>query len=229
MDKPTSSTSKFKTRREILRRHRRERQVLFFGVLAVALGTVGFGAYSIYTGNMVGPFSASFVTKAADFKSTITLPCPPADSLPMDTGDVYFRVFNGTSRAGLAGTVLTDLEGRGYAGGGSANWSRTYDHTARIMFGVDGIRQGYTVARNFENPELILDSRKGLTVDVVVGTDYSGELVPLTDPSLDPKLPLSAPAQCENARLIDPEPAPKNIPADPRISTSPSKSPSPSP
>jgi hypothetical protein len=227
VDKPTSSTSKFKTRREILRRHRRERQVMFFGILTIALGAVGYGAYAIYTGTMAGPFSAPFVTKAADFKSSITLPCPPSDSKPMDTGDVLVRVFNGTTRAGLAGTVLTDLEGRGYFGGGAANWSRTYAGTARIMFGVDGIREGYTVARNFVNPELILDTRKGVTVDVVVGADYSGELVALTDPSLDPTVPLSAPAQCENARLIEPEPAPRNLPVDPRVSASPSASPSP--
>lgn len=227
MDKPTSSTSKFKTRREILRRHRRERQVLFFGVLAIALGTVAFGAYSIYTGTMVGPFSAPFVTKAADFKSTITLPCPPSDSLPMDTGEVLVRVFNGTARAGLAGTVLTDLEGRGYYVAGAANWTRTYDGTARIMFGVDGIREGYTVARNFLDPELILDTRPGVTVDVVVGAEYGTELVPLTELSADSELPLSAPAQCENARLIDPEPAPKNLPVDPRVSASPSASPTP--
>ena len=176
---------------------------------------------------MAGPFSAPLVTKAADFKSTVTLPCPPSDSVPMDTGDVLVRVFNGTSRSGLAGTVLTDLEGRGYFGAGASNWSRTYDKTARIMFGVDGVVQGYTVARNFVNPELILDSRPGVTVDVVVGSDYGGELVPLSDPSLDPKLPLSAPAQCENPRLIDPEPAPRILPHDPRVSAKPSASPSP--
>ena len=227
MDKPTSSTSKFKTRREILRRHRRERQVLLFGVLVIALGTVAFGAYSIYTGTMVGPFSAPFITKAADFESNITLPCPPSDSLPMDTGDVLVRVFNGTDRSGLAGTVLTDLEGRGYFGAGAGNWSRTYGRDARIMFGVDGIREGYTVARNFANPELVLDTRKGVSVDVVVGAEYSGELVPLEDLLDDAELPLSAPSQCESARLIEPEPAPRDLPVDPRVSASPSASPTP--
>jgi hypothetical protein len=227
VDKPTSSTSKFKTRREILRRHRRERQVLFFGILTIALGAVGFGAYSIYTGTLAGPFSAPFVTNAAGFKSGITLPCPPSDSVPMNTGDVLVRVFNGTTRAGLASAVLTDLEGRGYFGSSASNWIRTYDGEARIMFGVDGVREGYTVARNFVNPEYILDTRTGVTVDVVVGADYSGELVPLADPSLDPKLPLSAPTQCESARLIDPEPAPRVLAPDPRVSVSPSASPSP--
>jgi hypothetical protein len=229
VDKPTSSTSKFKTRREILRRHRRERQVLFFGVLAVVLGTVAFGAYSVYTGTLESPFSAAFVTKQGDFQSDVTLPCPPSDSLPMNSGEVVVRVFNGTERSGLAGTVLTDLEGRGYYGAGASNWTRTYAGVARIAFGVEGVQQGYTVARNFSDYELILDSRKGPTVDIVLGELYEGELVPLLDPTLDSELPLSARAECLNPRLIEPEPAPRSIPEDPFASPSPSSSPSTTP
>jgi hypothetical protein len=231
VDKPTSSTSKFKTRREILRRHRRERQVLFFGVLTVALGTVAFGAYSVYQGSIESPFSAPFVTRQGDFDSDITLPCPPSGSVPMDSGQIVVRVFNGTDRSGLAAKVLSDLEGRGYYGAGATNWSRTYAGVARIAFGVDGVQQGYTVARNFPDYELILDTRKGPTVDVVMGELYNDAtgLVPLLDASLDATLPLSAPAACLNARLIEPEPAPRTLPDDPFASPSPSSSPSSTP
>jgi hypothetical protein len=229
VDKPTSSTSKFKTRRDILRRHRRERQVLFFGVLAVALGTVAFGAYSVYQGSIESPFSAAFVTRQGDFNSDITLPCPPSGSLPMDSGQIVVRVFNGTDRSGLAGTVLSDLEGRGYYGAGATNWARSYAGVARIAFGVDGVQQGYTVARNFPEYELVLDTRKGPTVDVVMGELYGVELVPLLDPSLDATLPLSAPAACLNPRLIDLEPAPRTVPDDPFASPSPSLTLTPTP
>ncbi len=231
MDKPEKSTSKFRTRREILRRHRRERQFLFFGVLTVALGTVAFGAYSVYTGSFPSPFSEPFISHQADFSSDVTLPCPPNDSLPLAPKEIVVRVFNGTKRSGLAGTVQSDLEGRGYYGGGALNWSRTYDGVARIMFGVDGVQQGYTVARNFPDFELVLDSRPGATVDVVMGDAYddAAGLVPLIDPSMDSELPLSAPAKCESARLIDPEPAPRTLPEDPFATPSPSASPSTSP
>jgi hypothetical protein len=213
----------------MIRRHRRERQVLFFGVLTVALGTVAFGAYSVYNGSIESPFSAAIVTRQGDFNSDITLPCPPSGSVPMDSGLVVVRVFNGTDRSGLAGTVLSDLEGRGYYGAGATNWARTYAGVARIAFGVDGVQQGYTVARNFPEYELILDSRKGPTVDVVMGDLYEGELVPLLDPSLDATLPLSAPAACLNPRLIEPELAPRTVPDDPFASPSPSSSPSSTP
>jgi hypothetical protein len=226
VDKPTSSTSKFKTRREILRRHRRERQVMLFGVLAVALGVVAFGAYSVYKGTIAGPFSQPYISNKSDFRSGITLPCPPSGSLPLDTGKVVVRVLNATTRSGLAGTVTTDLTGRGYYTLDPSNWSRTYEGEARIAFGVDGVQAGYTVARNFKNPELVLDTRKGAVVDVVVGATYGNELVAQTDPSLSPTLPLSARAQCENPRLIVAEPAPRDVPKDPRVSVSPSASPS---
>ncbi len=224
VDKPTSSTSKFRTRRDVLRRHRRERQMLFFGILVIALGTVAFGAYSVYTGSIEGPFHRPFVTIAGDFNSDITLVCPPSDSYPMDAAKVAVRVRNGTDRSGLAGTVMSDLEGRGYVALGADNWSRSYDGVARISFGVNGVQQAYTVARNFPEYELILDTRKDTTVDVVMGSAYEGELVPLTDPSLSSDLPLSAYAECLNARLIEPEPAPRNLPPDPFASPSPSAS-----
>ena len=231
MDTPTSSTSKFKTRREILKRRRRERQVVFFGVLAVALGTLAFGAFGVFTGAITSPFSAPFVTKQGDFNSDITLPCPAPGSLPMDSGEIVVRVFNGTDRSGLAGKVLNDLEGRGYYGAGASNWSRTYAGVARIAFGVEGVQQGYTVARNFPEYEMVLDNRKGPTVDVVMGDLYddAAGLVPLLDPALDADLPLSAPGECLNARLIEPEPAPRTLPDDPFASPSPSSSPSSTP
>ncbi len=230
MDKPTSATSKFKTRREILRRHRRERQVLFFSVLVVTIGTIAFGAYSIYSGAIEGPFSQPFVTRQGDFNSDITLPCPPSGSLPMNSGEIVVRVFNGTDRSGLAGAVLSDLTGRGYYDGGAFNWRRSYDGGARVMFGVDGVHQGYTVARNFPEYELILDTREGSTVDVVMGEAYESELVPLLDSSLDPTLPLSARFSCLNARLIEAEPGPRTLAVDPFAplpSASPSATPSP--
>jgi hypothetical protein len=204
---------------------------LFFGVLAVALGTVAFGAYSVYTGSIESPVSAAFVTRQGDFNSDITLPCPEPGSLPMDSGTIVVRVFNGTDRSGLAGTVLSDLEGRGYYGAGATNWARTYAGVARIAFGVDGVQQGYTVARNFPEFEIVLDSRSGSTVDVVMGELYddAAGLVPLLDPSLAVTLPLSAPAACLNPRLIEQEPAPRILPKDPFASPSPSPSLTPSP
>src|SRR6187431_948350 len=76
------------SRRKAVRRHRRERQVLVFGLLTIGIVAV--------------TFIAGFVTPKADFTSSITVACPPAGSLPLKTDQVAVRVLNGTIKDGLA-------------------------------------------------------------------------------------------------------------------------------
>lgn len=199
---------------------------MFFGALSIALGTVAFAAYSIYNGTIEGPFSQPFITGQLDFASDVRVPCPPPDTLPLPAGQVVVRTMNGTDISGLAGKVLEDLSGRGYYTDSAINWSRTYEGTARIMVGPEGIAQGYTVARNFKDYEIVLDDRTGPTVDVVLGTAYD-DLRVFTDPLLASDLELSTDARCLPAEFINPEPAPRTLPKDPFAvpSVSPSASP----
>lgn len=199
-----------------------------YGTVIFAMGAVAFSAYNIYTGKMEGPFAAPFITNAGDFSSDITLPCPPKDSLPLPESSVMVRVRNSTERAGLAGTALSDLIGRGFQSGGANNFDEfEFEGTARIVFGVDGVQEGYTVARHFTDPVLALDSREGAGVDVILGVEYES-LVPLYDPNLDPNLQLTEPAECLLATLIDPILAPSKYPIpSPVPSVTPTESPTP--
>ena len=211
-EKPRTSTTTLRTRRELLRRRRRERQFLVYGAILFAMGAVAFSAYSIYTGKVEGPFAEPFITKAGDFSSEITLPCPPKDSLPLPASEVMVRVRNSTDRSGLAGTALADLVGRGFQRGGANNFDEfEFEGTARIVFGVDGVQEGYTVARHFTDPVLVLDSREGAGVDVILGTKYES-LVPLYNSNLDPTLQLTESAECLPANLIEPILAPSSYP-----------------
>jgi hypothetical protein len=216
-----------KTRRELLRRRRRERQFIVFGALIFALGAVAYMAYSIYTGKIEGPFAAPFVTNAGNFSSDITLPCPPTNETPAPASEVLVRVRNSTERTGLAATTLSDLIGRGFLDGGADNFrAYEYEGTVQVIFGIDGVREGYTVARNFEDPELILDSREGAGVDVIMGTKFD-KLVPIYSPDLDPELVLTATGECLPAALITPVLAPRNYPKpSPAPTVEPSNEPS---
>ncbi len=222
------STGTLRTRREILRRRRRERQVIVFGVAAIALGAVGFASYSVYSGEAEGPFSAPFVTPAGDFFSDIKLPCPPPDTLPMNVGEVPYRVLNATDRAGLAGEVSKTLEGRGFVPVGVGNSSRKYDGHVRISFGPEGLVQAYTLANQFSNYELVLDNRTNTTVDVLIGEAFSDVtgIRPLLAPELQPDILLTENAPCLPLRLVEPEPAPRIVPDDP-FTIEPSPTPSP--
>lgn len=200
-----------------------------FGALVFALGAVGYSAYSIFTGKTEGPFAQPYVTNAGDFSSDVTLPCPPSDTKPAPAGEVLVRVRNSTQKQGLASTTMSDLVGRGFQDGGVDNFRQyEYQGTAQVIFGVDGVREGYTVARHFDNPELVLDSREGAGVDVILGLEFeSGSLVPVYSPELDPELVLTAKAECMPAILITPVLAPRYYPnPSPTAAVEPSEEPS---
>jgi len=220
------------SRRKAVRRHRRERQVLVFGVLLMVIAAISFVAYGVYRGEVEGPFKAEFVSTDSEFTSDITLVCPPSGSMPLEPGEVAVRVLNGTDRPGIAGTTLADLEGRGFVPLAATNWSRDYKFSARIMFGATGVQKAYTLALQFPSHELVLDTRDNATVDVVLGDEFQG-IVEQLDPGLDPDIPLAANQPCLPVNQVDPEPAPRIYPADPLAppepSTSPSASTSPSP
>ena len=214
------------SRRRVVRRHRRERQVLVFGVIVIAIAAIVFIAMGIYKGTIKGPFDIAFVTPQAEFTSDITLVCPPSNSTPLDPSEVAVRVLNGSEQPGIAKTTLDDLEGRGFVPLGAINWNREYQHTARIMFGETGVLKAYTVALQFPTAELVLDDRKNATVDVVLGAEFTSIVDPL-DPQLDPDTELAANSQCLPVNQVEPEPAPRIYPKDP-LAPEPTTSPSPS-
>lgn len=213
-------------RRKAVRRHRRERQFLVFGLLLIGLGFVAFLAFGVYKGEVKGPFNAAFVTPAAGFTSDIELVCPPPSSFPLEPSQVAVRVMNATEREGIAAGALGVLEGRGFVPLGATNWNQKYKGVARIMFGTEGVQKAYTVALQFPESELVLDDRKNATVDVVLGDNYTA-LVLQIDPRLDPTVQLSADSQCLPVSQVEPKPAPHNYPKDP-LAPEPSESPSPS-
>lgn len=215
------------SRRRAVRRHRRERQVLVFGILLIVIAAIVFIALGVYRGDVKGPFNVAFVTPQAEFTSDIALVCPPAQAYPLAPEEVAVRVLNGTERSGIAATALEVLEGRGFVPLGATNWNREYTGTARVMFGPEGVQKAYTVALQFPDSELVLDDRQNATVDVVLGEAYTS-LVQQLDPQLDPEVQLSADEPCLPVSQVEPEPAPRIYPKDP-LAPEPSESPSASP
>ncbi|WP_291379423.1 LytR C-terminal domain-containing protein [Demequina sp.] len=237
----SSRSRSLRTRREVVRRHRRERQFLVFGLLVGLLATVTVIAYAIYQGRVNSPITYAFVTPPPDFESSIKWPCAPLnegndENFPMEPSQVTVRVLNGTDKQGLAGSTLEVLMGRGYvpaASGAATNWNRTYSEYARIQFGEEGLRQAYTVAANFPEYVMVLDNREGAVIDIILGELFeTNQIRPQYAPELDPGVELSAPVQCLPIDLVPREPAPRIIPVDPLapiVTPSPSVTPSPPP
>lgn len=224
------ATGRPDARRARVRRHRRERQIIVFGALMLAVAFTAVFAAGVYRGTIDGPFSQPFVTPVGQFESDITLACPPPDSLPLNASEVAVRVLNGTDVSGLAGRAEDDLANRGFLSLGASNWGRGYDDVVRIAFGRDGVQHAYTVARHFEDAELVYDNRDGTLVDVVLGEGFADrpQLRSILEPELSPDLPLAANAECLPVNLLTPQPAPRNLPENPLDPVAePSASPSP--
>ncbi|MFW2512815.1 LytR C-terminal domain-containing protein [Demequina sp. SO4-13] len=223
-----AQTGRDPARRKAVRRHRRERQFVVFGIALIALVTAAFAAAAVYRGDVEGPFDRAFYTPAGDFESNITLACAPSGAVPLPYEEVVVRVNNGAGLPGLAGTTADTLEGRGFLVVDATNWSRDYSGEVRILYGVQGLRHAYTLATHFDDVDLVLDTRSDVTVDLVLGEQFGEDpqLRELLAPEVDPELTLSSRGECLPVNLINPQPAPRTLPENPLAEASPSPSPS---
>lgn len=213
-----ANSGKLTTRAEVLKRRRRDRQIAVFGILAVALVVLTFSAMGIYRGTFASPFEQPFITPSPDVTDVVTLACPPSGeaSMPMPANEISFRTLNGAGESGLARAYLEDLRGRGFVGVAATNSNRPYDGLVQIVFGKAGLRQAYTIALQFPESELVYDNRSSALVDLILGKDaVSAELRPLYAPELDPSLELTETGRCLPIDLLQPQPAPARLPADP--------------
>ncbi|MDE0572282.1 LytR C-terminal domain-containing protein [Demequina sp. B12] len=218
------------TRGSVTRRRRRERQLVVFGVLIIVLTALTIASLAIYNGNASGPFKAAIHTPAGEFEADTTLVCPPSNTTPLPAEEVVVRVDNATDAQGLAGTTATALESRGFVVSGAQNWSRSYDGNVEILFGSQGVVHAYTLALQFDNVELTLDSRSDITLDLILGAEYveTPGLRSALAPELDPDVALAAGEACLPVDVVEPQLAPGDLPANPLATASPEPSAEPS-
>lgn len=186
--------------RQRRRRHTRERQAVVFGVLLAGLGVAAAGAGAVYTGNLELPFlTRDFSSPEPTGLAVADSPCPPEGATPVPYGQITVNVYNSTNRVGLAGDTGDALESRGFVIGTEANARgagyTAYPDTALIQFGAQGVAAAYTVAAQFDSPQLVLDTREDATVDVVVGAAFNN-LVAAADVVLTPDQPFAVPEGC---------------------------------
>ena len=173
-----------------------ERQAVIFGVLLAALALAGLGAAAVFTGSLNLPvFAREFAAEPSPTATQDPYPCPPAGALPVAYGQISVKVFNATSRVGLAGATAASLAELGFVIVTKENALATYDGKARIIFGTAGVAQAYTLAAHVDGAVLVLDARTDATVDLALGAEFA-ELNPIDKVVLDPAVPLVAPEGC---------------------------------
>lgn len=186
----------------VIRRRRQvqRRQLLVFGVLVTALAVVGVGAVAVWTDNLGSPIHQVASTPAPAV--VIAPPCPTGDMMPVEYGSIQLQVYNGTTITGLGSDVAKLLTARGFASAGDPKNSPTRDTKAdpntgivSLTFGPNGINQAYTVAAQFDQAELVMDTRDSAVVDVEIGQKFV-ELVPVDSVPLQMGTPLTPVEGC---------------------------------
>ena len=161
------------TARDAFRRRRSKRQTAVFGVailgmvVALALGFLGL------TGSILLPIGDEFSKKEV-FAAPGSPPCPTAGARPVDPEGARVRVFNTSSRPGLATAVGESLEALGYELAGADN-APSYRGNVKIEAGPRGVDDAYTVARYFgSDTRIVLTDAEDRTLTITLGLNFEG-------------------------------------------------------
>lgn len=158
---------------QLWRKHRLRQVMLFVTIPGVLLGTA----------SMTAAYSAGWMTPPPPKPA-----CNPVVVPAPARGSFTVNVMNATGRNGVAGQVAAGLGKRTFTIGGISNAPESWYVTqpAVVHHGPAGLDQALLVASQIQGAKLFADSRKGTSVDVVVGLAYEDkDLVPLP-PRLEP-------------------------------------------
>lgn len=88
---------------------------------------------------------------------------------------VQVRVYNGTTKSGLAKTVATDLTKRGFtiAATGNDPLGRTLTGSGEIRYGPSGTQQALLLSFQIPGVTLHADNRTDAVVDFAIGPGYT--------------------------------------------------------
>ena len=173
-----------------------ERQAVIFGVLLAALRSGGPGRRGgVHRQPRPAGLRARVRRRALPDRHAGPVPVPAGRRAAGAHNQVNLKVYNATTRVGLAGATAASLGERGFIIALTENAPATYDGKARIIFGTAGVAQAYTLAAHVDGAVLVLDARLDPTVDLALGAEFA-ELNPLESVLLDPAVPLVAPEGC---------------------------------
>ena len=179
------------------RRRLHERQAVIYGSIGAVLAVAALGGAAVYTDALELPFlQREFTTPEPE--PTVArpdVPCLPDGTLPVPYATVPVAVFNGSSRTGLASETANAVSTRGFVVSETGNYPETISWPVQISFGAEGLAGATTLAAHLDDAVLVLDTRTGPGIDLVLGEAFPG----LVDPAtvlLDPTLPMAAAPGC---------------------------------
>ncbi|MGV0109604.1 LytR C-terminal domain-containing protein [Arthrobacter sp. CP30] len=157
------------------RRRRASMRRIRHGVVLVVL--IGLLAAAVYVALGIARGDISVGTAEASPEPTSTCPAGPFDY--QDPSAITVNVFNSTTIDGLATTAADQLRGRAFAVRDIGNRQvGSTGMTAIIVSGEGGRANAFTVQRTIPDSLYVADEREDRTVDVIVGSSYTGIVPP---------------------------------------------------
>ncbi len=172
----TDLGSTFATDNAAARRLASRRRIRHGVVLVVLLGLVTAGIF-VAVGLARGDITFDALEPSSTPSPTSTCPAGPFEM--QDPSAITVDVFNSTPIDGLAGTAAEQLRSRAFAVRqiGNRDVGPT-GMTAIIVAGEGGRANAFTVQRVIPDAIFVPDEREDRTVDVVLGSAYTGIVAP---------------------------------------------------
>ncbi|MFG2460488.1 LytR C-terminal domain-containing protein [Streptomyces sp. NPDC048523] len=160
-------------------RRPRRRGRLVLGVVAsvAALSLVGWGTLQLIDVFTGGGDRASAASSGTDCRTKAgASPSPSAAPLPRP-GQITVNVLNATARGGLAKKTADELKKRGFKIGEVGNATATYDKKVKgtgVLLGPSSALKTSlpVLATQLASAETRTDTRKGVEVDLIIGTAF---------------------------------------------------------
>ncbi|MDR1440900.1 MAG: LytR C-terminal domain-containing protein [Bifidobacteriaceae bacterium] len=149
------------------------RQTAIYSILTGALIVIAAVAIGQWTGALKPMINKDFKYPPSDPVKTDPVPCPAGQSPAYpEPNAVPVKVLNGTGQQGLALETATAMAARGFVSPESDNGT-PYDGVAKLVAGVNGVNNAYSVLRFFpEGAVITMDLREDTSVDVILGTRF---------------------------------------------------------
>lgn len=158
-------------------RRRQQRETMVFTIIGSVMAGLLVLSILVGFGILPFPFFNDF-KQAPQYAQAGDVPCPTSQkAVPLDKMEVH--VVNGTDVSGLAGKVAAGLKERGIPVKDIGNITTgSYEGNVQIITGPTGVNVAYTLARAFEDAEIVLDPRPTSDVTVTIGSRYSDMVTP---------------------------------------------------
>ncbi|MDR1800017.1 MAG: LytR C-terminal domain-containing protein [Bifidobacteriaceae bacterium] len=169
------------------RRRLYARQTLIYAILIAVLAVVGVAAAGMYFGRLDRWFNKPYNSPSAAVVQIDAQPCPVGRPLSYpDPASIKINVLNGNGQSGLAAGVASTFRTAGFPEPSAAN-AKIYDGVVKVVAGVTGINNAYTVLEYLpKDAVLAIDWRTDTSVDVILGTDFE-KMPAAVDVGYDPE------------------------------------------